>query len=152
LTYALTPYVLSHLLDCGYSGVGFFKQESLVLDDLTPILEWVPRKSIVLTPHLLEPLPGPDRFARELNILQSGVFNVGFLGVGNTPTAHEFLKWWRDRLRDHCRHDVPEGMHYEQRWLDLVPAFFEDFHILRDPGFNVGHWNLPERECASTAT
>jgi hypothetical protein len=36
-------------------------------------------------------------------------------------------------------------MHYEQRWLDLVPGLFEGVHILRDPGFNVAHWNLPER-------
>jgi hypothetical protein len=146
LTYALTPYLLGHLLRRGFSGVGFFKQESLVLDDLTPILAWLNSKSIVLTPHLLEPLTGADRNARELNVLQSGVYNVGFIGVGNTPMAHAFLGWWQERLRDHCRHAVPEGMHYEQRWLDLVPAFFEDFHILRDPGFNVGHWNLPDRE------
>jgi hypothetical protein len=41
-------------------------------------------------------------------------------------------------------------MHFEQRWLDLVPAFFEDVHVVRDPGFNVGHWNLPERRVASS--
>jgi hypothetical protein len=145
LTYALTPYLLHHLLRRGFSAVAFFKQESLVLDDLTPILSWMRRKSIVLTPHLLQPLPDPDRAKREITILQAGVYNVGFIGVGNTPTAHAFLDWWQDRLRDHCRLAIADGMHYEQRWLDLVPAFFEDFHVLRDPGFNVGHWNLPER-------
>jgi hypothetical protein len=36
-------------------------------------------------------------------------------------------------------------MHYEQRWLDLAPALFEDVCVLRDPAANVGHWNLPER-------
>ena len=36
-------------------------------------------------------------------------------------------------------------MHYDQRWLDLVPALFDDVHIVRDPGCNVAYWNLPER-------
>ena len=36
-------------------------------------------------------------------------------------------------------------MHYEQRWADLVPALFADVHVGRDPGWNVGHWSLPER-------
>jgi hypothetical protein len=39
-------------------------------------------------------------------------------------------------------------MHYEQRWLDLAPGLFEGVHLLRDPAYNVGHWNLPERVIA----
>lgn len=145
LTYASTPYLLRHLLDLGYEGAGYFKQESLVLGDLTPVLDGLRRHSILLTPHLLQPLPGADRIPRELNILQSGVYNVGFLGVAARPAGRDFLDWWQDRLYTHCRHDVPNGMHFEQRWLDLVPALWEDVGIVRDPGFNVGHWNLPER-------
>ena len=145
LTYAATPYVLAHLLDRGFGSVCFFKQESLVLGALTSVLESVSEHSITLTPHLLAPLVGADRHERELNVLQSGVYNVGFLGVSGSATARTFLSWWQDRVYRHCRHSVPQGMHYEQRWLDLVPAFFEDFHVVRDPGFNVGHWNLPER-------
>ena len=145
LTYAATPYVLAHLLDRGFGSVCFFKQESLVLGGLTSVLGSVSEHSITLTPHLLAPLAGADRHERELNILQSGVYNVGFLGVSGSATARTFLSWWQDRVYRHCRHRVPQGMHYEQRWLDLVPAFFEDFHVVRDPGFNVGHWNLPER-------
>ncbi len=146
LTYAATPYLLTHLLDQGFSGAAFLKQESLVLGELTPVLELLRRHSIVLTPHLLEPLSGQAGAGRELNILQSGVYNAGFLGVGATPTARAFLTWWKERLYEHCRHNVPQGMHFEQRWLDLVPAFFEDVHVVRDPGFNVAHWNLPERK------
>jgi hypothetical protein len=145
LSYASTPYLLAHLLDRGFGRVVFFKQESLVTGDLSPLMEALHRASIVLTPHLLAPLSGADRIPRELNILQSGTFNVGLLGVAATPTTSRFLAWWKDRVFTHCRHAVPEGMHYEQRWLDLVPGFFEDIHLLRDPAFNVGHWNLPDR-------
>jgi hypothetical protein len=148
LMYAATPYLLSHLLERGLTRVAYLKQESLVVGDLTPVLRLLDQHPIVLTPHLLTPLSGADGIERELNILQSGVYNVGFLGVSSTPVARAFLRWWQDRLFEHCRHDVPAGMHFEQRWLDLVPAFFEDVHVVRDPGFNVGHWNLPERQVA----
>ncbi len=121
LMYAATPYLLTHLLEQGFSGAAFLKQESLVVGELTPVLELLGRRSIVLTPHLLEPLCGEEGIERELNILQSGVYNVGFLGVSATPTGRAFLTWWRERLFEHCRHEVPRGIHFEQRWLDLVP-------------------------------
>jgi hypothetical protein len=145
LSYAVTPFLLEQLLDRGFSRVIFFKQESLVLGDHSAVAELLEQHSIVMTPHLVAPLDGSDRISRELNILQSGIFNVGLLGVAEGDTARRFLRWWQDRVYAHCRHSVPEGMHYEQRWLDLVPAFFDGAHVLRDPAFNVAHWNLPER-------
>jgi hypothetical protein len=146
LTYAATPYLISYLLGRGYGRVAFFKQESLVTGDLSAALTLIGPHSIVLTPHLLDPLTGADRFARERNILQSGVYNVGFLGVAATPTSRAFLAWWQDRLVRHCLRDVPRGLHFEQRWLDLVPSYFADCTYVRDPAFNIGHWNLPERD------
>lgn len=146
LTYAATPYLLHHLLEEGFSRVAFLKQESLVLGDLAPIFAWLDRRSIVLTPHLLAPLTGQGGAARALNILLSGVYNVGFLGISDTSIARQFLLWWQERMFSQCRHAVGQGLHYEQRWLDLVPAYFADVQILRDPGFIVGHWNLPERD------
>jgi hypothetical protein len=145
LSYASTPYLLEALLERGFSGALFFKQESLVVGDQGPVLDGLRAHSILLTPHLLDPLSGPDRAARELNILQSGVFNAGLVGVRDTPSGRDFLRWWQDRVYAHCRHAVADGLHYEQRWLDLAPAFFEDVCVLRDPGANVGHWNLPDR-------
>jgi hypothetical protein len=145
LSYAVTPYALTHLIARGFEAVLFFKQESLVLGDHEAVFAALERHPIVLTPHLLAPLSGPDRIARELNILQSGIFNVGLLGVARHDASARFLAWWQDRLVAHCRHAVAEGMHFEQRWLDLVPGYFADAHVLRDPAFNVAHWNLPER-------
>lgn len=145
LSYASTPFLLHHLLDLGFSRVLFYKQESLVTGDQGPVYDRLEEHSIVLTPHLLAPLDGPEGLERELNILQSGVFNIGMLGVSDTTEARRFLEWWEDRTYTHCRVDLDAGMHYEQRWVDLVPAYFEGALILRDPGANVGHWNLPER-------
>jgi hypothetical protein len=146
LSYALTPSFLTHLLDRGVERALFIKQESLVVGQLTPVFELLDRASIALTPHLLEPLQGDTAITRELNVLQSGIFNIGLLGVSDRPEARRFLAWWSDRVQTHCRHDVPGGMHYEQRWIDLVPSYFPEACIIRDPACNVGHWNLPERD------
>jgi hypothetical protein len=141
LSYAMTPHLVDHLLDRGFDRVLFIKQESLVLDRLEPLLAALETASVVLTPHLLAPAAA----AHELTILLSGVFNGGILGVGATPAGRAFLRWWKDRVRYHCTHDVAAGLHYEQRWLDLAPGRFAGVHVLRDPTVNVGHWNLGER-------
>jgi hypothetical protein len=145
-SYALTPYLLAHLLALGARRVLFFKQESIVLGSHAEVLDLLDRHPIVLTPHLTAPLTGSDRLERERAILQSGVFNVGLLGVSAGAEAERFLDWWKALTYDHCMHAIAEGMHYEQRWLDLVPAFFDGAHLLRDTRFNVAHWNLPDRQ------
>ncbi len=152
LSYAATPFLIAHLLDRGFGRVVFFKQESLVLGSHYEIFEWLRQDALVMTPHLLSPLAGPDRVARELNILLSGVFNVGLLGVADVPEGRRFLSWWQDRVLTHCHHDVLHGMHYEQRWLDLVPSYFTGVRIVRDPAWNVAHWNLPERRVSVSAS
>jgi hypothetical protein len=140
---AAKPYLLRYLLGRGFAAAVFLDADILVVGPLDPLL--TDRHSIVLTPHLLEPLTERQRIDRELRILQSGVFNGGFLGVSETPIGHRFLAWWANRLNTHCRLAVGDGMHYDQRWLDLVPAFFDDVCIIRDAGCNVAYWNLPER-------
>lgn len=145
LTYAATPFLISHLLERGFERVLFLKQESLVVGDLGPLFERLDRSSILLTPHLLEPLAGADAVERELGVLLAGVFNVGVLGVSARAEARRFLSWWGERTELDCRHAVEEGLHYEQRWLDLAPSCFEEVEIAREPGANVGHWSLPER-------
>ena len=53
-------------------------------------------------------------------------------------------------MERHCVRDVANALHFEQRWLDLVPSYFDDYTYVRDPRFNVGHWNLPERDGPTT--
>ena len=143
---AVKPYLLEYLLGRGFTSAIFLDADILVLDSLQPLFDAVGAHAICLTPHLLGPLSGTDRRARDLNILRSGVYNGGFVGVSEHASARRFLAWWADRLRTHCRHDVAQGMHYDQRWLDLVPALFDDVHVVREAGCNVAYWNLPERE------
>ncbi len=146
LSYALTPHLLRHLLRRDdLDGVVFLKQESLVVGDLAPIASTLAHAAIVLTPHLLAPLAGADAPERELSVAGAGVFNGGVVGVAACPPALAFLDWWAERTGASCVLDPVAGLHYEQRWLDHAPALFDGVHVLRDPGANVGHWNMRER-------
>lgn len=146
---AVKPYLLEHVLDLGFDAVLYIDVDLLVLRDLSELLTATERSAITLVPHLVEPLDGSDRAARELNILQSGVFNGGVLGVRESEEGRRFLAWWQARVHLHCRHAVADGLHFDQRWLDLVPSYFEDVQIFRDPDVDVAHWNLPERDLSS---
>ncbi|MDQ3587122.1 MAG: hypothetical protein M3433_01625 [Actinomycetota bacterium] len=139
------PLLLGDLLDRGFEHVLFLDADMLVLGSLDPLLEAIRDGSPALTPHLLEPPGGRDAIARELNILLSGVYNGGVVGVSDTGSCRAFLDSWGARLATHCRFAVDRGMYYDQRWLDFAPSHHESLAIVRDPTVNVAHWALPER-------
>jgi hypothetical protein len=145
LSYAVTPFLVAKVLELGYDRALFIKQESFVLGDLSAIAHALAPGGVALTPHLLEPLTAKDAEERELMILLAGVFNTGFVAVAAGDESARLLRWWQERVHGDCRHAVADGIHYEQRWLDLAPAYFEGVRLVRDPRVNVGHWNLPER-------
>ncbi len=142
---ALKPYVIGHVLERGFERVLFLDADTLVVGDLSPLLWPEEQADIWLTPHLLEPPDGADRIEQELRLLRSGTFNAGCVGVRASAEGRRFLAWWQDRLYRHSRHALAEGMFFDQRWLDLVPAFFERTAVIRDPGCNVAYWNAGER-------
>lgn len=145
LSYAATPLLIGHLLEAGLEGVLFLKQETLVLDRLDPLFEMLDRHTVLLTPHLLEPAGGGDVLERERNVLRAGVYNGGVAGLARGAEARQVVRWWQEKTRRLCLLDVEHGLHYEQRWLDFVPGMAPGCGIVRDPGINVGHWNLAER-------
>jgi hypothetical protein len=135
----------------GYRRSIFLDADMLVLAPLDPLLAATARAEVVLTPHLTAPA-GTGRFttgdtgrAFERILLLSGVFNGGCIGVRAGAPADRFLDWFTDRLRTHCRHDVTNGLHYDQTWLDLVPGLFDGVEVLRDHTINVAYWNVAQR-------
>jgi hypothetical protein len=142
---AAKAFLLRELLRQGHPRALFLDADICVYAPLDPVLSPPAGASIVLTPHLLQPVSGSSRAARERNILQSGTFNGGAVGVCAGSEAERFLDWWCDRLFTDCRHDLAAGLHNDQRWLDLAPACCPNLHIVRDAGCNVAYWNLPER-------
>jgi len=145
LNTAVKPSFLLHLhRTTGCDRICYFDPDILVLGDLAPLYEKLGRVDAVLTPHLLAPIED-NLVPSEREILLSGVYNLGFLGIACNERTLVFLDWWRRRLDRDCRHEVERGLFVDQRWMDLAPSFLPRAEVLSDPGYNVAYWNLMHR-------
>jgi glycosyltransferase involved in cell wall biosynthesis len=146
LNTAAKPYFLAHLLRTyGPRKLIYFDPDILVLRPLDGLASTLDGSNIVLTPHLTQPYPLDGKLHNELTILLAGSYNLGFIGVANTPEVGRFLAWWQDRLYDGCQNNPAAGMFVDQRWMDLAAHYFEGMRVLREPGYNIAYWNLHYR-------
>lgn len=140
---SLKPWLLSHLLEAGHDSVLYLDPDICVYDSLGELAALARTSEAVLIPHARAPLPRDKKMTSESALLASGIYNLGFIGVGKRSTG--FLSYWKERLSRECIKD-PQNMRFvDQRWIDFVPGMF-DTVIVRDPRFNVAYWNLHERE------
>ncbi|MEP6809614.1 MAG: methyltransferase domain-containing protein [Chthoniobacterales bacterium] len=139
---AVKPWLLRRLLGDGADVVLYFDPDIEIFSPLDRLIELAREHSIVLTPHVTEPIPQDDRLLSESDILGAGIYNLGFIGVG--PGSEAFLDWWASRLRRESVIDPGRMRFTDQRWIDFVPGLFRHF-IVREPEFNVAYWNLHGR-------
>jgi glycosyltransferase involved in cell wall biosynthesis/2-polyprenyl-3-methyl-5-hydroxy-6-metoxy-1,4-benzoquinol methylase len=142
LATAVKPRFLRYLLDRDGGEVLYLDPDIQVFGSLQEVWELARTHGIVLTPHTTHPLPRDGRRVDGFHILSAGVYNLGFIAVGTQ--SRTFLEWWWSSTRREALIDFNRMMFTDQRWIDLVPCFF-DHYILKDPGFNVAYWNLHAR-------
>jgi glycosyltransferase involved in cell wall biosynthesis len=130
--------------DC--SEALYFDPDIVVLSPLDGLLREFQTASVLLTPHICEPEDTIEAILdNEFSVLKHGVYNLGFVGVKKSREGLRFAQWWKERLHQFCYDDIPSGIFTDQRWADLVPAYFPDHRVLRDPVYNVSTWNLTHR-------
>jgi hypothetical protein len=135
----------------GVDKVFYFDPDTAVFNSMDPVSILLNNYSIILTPHQTDPEESNNRMAildNEVASLQYGVFNLGFVAVANDAEGNRFAHWWSDRLDDYCHDRLDIGIFVDQKWCNLVPCFFDNVHILRNPGYNVASWNLSQRNFA----
>jgi GT2 family glycosyltransferase/glycosyltransferase involved in cell wall biosynthesis len=146
LNTAVKPYYLEYLFEeYKLDKLVYFDPDILITDGLGDISKMLERSSMVLIPHITQPYPDTKK-PFELDILKSGVYNLGFLALSYTDSTKRLLRWWKERLSHHCRIDLEKGLFVDQKWIDLIPGFFADAFILRDPTYNIAYWNLHYRD------
>lgn len=142
---ALKPYALRYFLERGtHDEVLYFDADIELFAPLPHVFEPLATASIVLTPHITRPYRDAHE-PSERTFLRVGVFNLGFLGVRAGADAERLCDWWCDKLHLQCVVDLAAGLFVDQKWMDLVPAYFERHHVVRAPGYNVAYWNLHEQ-------
>jgi glycosyltransferase involved in cell wall biosynthesis len=143
LATAVKPRLLLRLLEAGRDSIVYLDPDILICHSLAEVGSLAGQHDIVLTPHTLQPFPRDGRRVDGFFVLAAGVYNLGFLAVGQNARA--FLGWWWQSTRREALNDVARMMFTDQRWVDFVPSFFEH-HILKDPTYNVAYWNLHARD------
>ena len=139
------PY-LDLACSLGYDAVVYLDPDTCLFNSLDPLVDLLQQHDIVLTPHLLEPEDSDLAIGdNEICPLWAGIYNLGFVAIRSTGEGARFARWWADRLLKYCHDDRDRGLFVDQKWCDHVPVFFDNVHILKDPGYNVASWNVNQR-------
>jgi len=142
------PY-LHQLAQTGSKKIIYIDPDIAIFNDLSPLEEMLDNHGILLAPHLLDFTDNPQSIHDNeiAGTLRHGTFNLGFIAINaDRPDARRFSDWWQKRLLDYCYADYDQGLFTDQKWCDLIPSFFNDYHIIRDPGYDVASWNLDCRQ------
>ncbi len=139
---AYKPWAIEAVMERSGRHVFYLDPDIEFFAPMTPLVEAVGRQELVLTPHVLQPMPRDGTSPSEADIMGSGMFNLGFLGVNRA--AGRALEWWKERLKRECYSAPAEQRFTDQRWMDFAPCLF-DCHISKDEVFNVAYWNADER-------
>jgi hypothetical protein len=134
---------MKRLLAVGVDELIYFDPDILICSSVSFIFDLLQSSSIVVTPHALS--PNDTAPAGESILLYSGVFNLGFIAVANTEESLRFLGWWENRCLTEGFVERRNGLFVDQKWINLVPCYYDHVTILKHPGCNVAYWNLHER-------
>jgi hypothetical protein len=143
---ALKAYLLDYLIvQKKVDQLLYLDPDILVTGNLDQLFDRLNTFDIVLTPHLDTDYPEDGLKPDDGHILRSGVFNLGFIGISNRSNASAFLAWWKPKLYWKCIIDHERGYFVDQKFVDLVPAMFDNYYVEKETGYNVAYWNLHSR-------
>jgi hypothetical protein len=139
---------LKRLLAQGVEQLIYFDPDILLYSSVNPIFDALATSGIVLTAHATSPNDAAPE--SEVDLLMSGIFNLGFIAVSNSREADRFLSWWEQRCLAFGYNERWSGLFVDQKWINLVPCYFESVCVLKHPGCNVAYWNLHEKTLQKT--
>lgn len=143
---ALKPFAIEEVLrrNRNIDGVMYLDTDLFFLSPLEELEEAAERGyDVILTPHFFSPSGQGQRL--DFALVRYGIFNMGFCYFSASPGSQQVLDWWKSRLEYYCYLDTPAGLCDDQKWMDLLPSYSDNYHILRHPGYNVAYWNIDER-------
>ncbi len=150
LNTAVKPSFLRHLHQTtGCRSLCYFDPDILVTADLAQLYEKLASHRLILTPHVTRPIKDDEPATpSERDLLNAGVFNLGFLGISFDEETLRFLDWWYQKVYRECLSRPDLGLFVDQKWMDLAPAFVSNAAVLREAGYNVAYWNLMHHQLA----
>ena len=146
---ALKPLALRWLIATGpFRSLVYLDSDMCVYDSLDRFFDAAIRHRAVVVPHVLEPLPNPERFWERPSLGDlafAGVMNAGMFALSADEEASRFVETW-SRLATGAGAFLPaQGGQWEQNSFNWITAFLDGVHVFRDPAVNVAYWNLHDR-------
>lgn len=144
LNTAVKPFLIERLMSEGYDAVVYLDPDIQIHSPMEEVWGALEQANAVLTPHLDQPVED-DKQPGEIDILRTGAYNLGFIGLRRSAETCGFLRWWGRRMERFCVVDLNNGLFVDQKWMDLLPGMLEPVRVLRHPGYNVAYWNIHGR-------
>jgi hypothetical protein len=143
---AVKPFFFKWLFQKQYKKVIYFDPDIYVYNKLDLITYELDRSAIVLTPHNITPFPEDSLIPDDQELLRAGIYNLGFIALSNTEESQQFCEWWACKCNKSCYNEFETGLFVDQKWVNLVNAYFDSITVLKHLGCNVAYWNLHERK------
>lgn len=143
---ALKPFFVDHLLNQGAKKVVLLDSDIMSVGSFAPVWEQLETARLILTPHLTTPPPLDLPYSNEIEIVDQGVYNGGFLACREGVESREALSWMKSRFPLYGFMDRRNGMFVDQKLIPLLPVYFPStVTIWRDLRVNIAFWNAHER-------
>ena len=115
-----------------------------VYSSMQGLVDRLEGRTAIITPHTTSPIDDGKK-PSEIDFMRAGIYNLGFFGARRCEESSRLQAWWGRRCTELGYNDIRQGLFVDQKFIDLVPAFFEDVVIERSPVYNAAYWNLHER-------
>ncbi len=138
------PTFLKKLFSQGIDQLIYFDPDILIYSKVDLIYEALNASSIVLTPHCTS--SNEKSPYAEVLLLLNGAYNLGFIALSKGTESARFLDWWENKCLTLGYEERWAGLFVDQKWINLVPCYFDSVLILKHSGCNVAYWNLHERK------
>jgi hypothetical protein len=152
LNTAVKPFFFEYLFKKSEAeSIIYFDPDICIYDSIDSISKEMENHNVLLTPHIITPIPLDGLIPNEGNFLNFGIYNLGFLCLKRSYVVIKMLQWWKERMKINCFARVAEGIFVDQLPMNLVPIFFPEVKICLNPGYNMAWWNLHERTLSKNA-
>lgn len=138
LRWSMKPVFIRHLLEQGIPKVIYIDCDMFFFSEGSFLFSMLDETDFLLTPHWrsIDPLKETLNFRL---LFTDGIYNAGFIGA--SANSIPILDWWANACLYECKKRIINGLFDDQRYLDIVPVYFEKTGIVSHKGCNVANWN-----------
>jgi hypothetical protein len=137
--WSMKPVFINYLLERdGYNKVIYVDSDIYFFDDYEFLFNELDKYDVLLTPHWrgADPNIKPKNFNLAFT---EGIYNAGF--VAANQNGRDALNWWSMACEYACEKNRERALYVDQRYLNLLPVYFNNIGIVKHRGCNVALWN-----------